>query len=25
VSLDQGLAELIKGYVMINNSRYGNV
>ena len=24
-SLDQGIEELIKGYTMINNSRYGNV
>ena len=24
-SLDEGIAELIKGYVMINNARYGNV
>jgi nucleoside-diphosphate-sugar epimerase len=24
-SLDMGIAELIKGYVMIKNSRYGNV
>jgi nucleoside-diphosphate-sugar epimerase len=24
-SLDQGIKELIKGYTMINNSRYGNV
>jgi nucleoside-diphosphate-sugar epimerase len=25
VSLDQGISELIKGYCMIKNSRYGNV
>ena len=24
-SLDRGIAELIKGYTMIRNSRYGNV
>ena len=24
-SLDQGISELIKGYTMIKNSRYGNV
>jgi len=24
-SLNQGIKELIKGYTMINNSRYGNV
>ena len=25
VSLDAGIAELLKGFVMIRNSRYGNV
>jgi nucleoside-diphosphate-sugar epimerase len=25
VSLDAGIAELIKGYVMVKNSLYGNV
>ena len=25
VSLDQGISELVKGYKMIKNTRYGNV